>query len=226
MYHFVLMRIATLAEYLTEQEQVELLKKWIKQYSFVVLTGVLIAIALITGWRYYTERHTAFIMRASAVYDRMLMARFQNNAPTMTAEANTLTQHYPHTVYSEMAQFAIANDLLTNRTLNPTSRVLTAESALMSIIKHSHVPAFRQIARIRLARIYIAEKRSDKAINLLNKIEDKTFSGYVNEVVGDAYFAAGNRTKAREAYGTALNEIQNADTTRPLLRMKYDDLAS
>lgn len=220
------MRIATLAEYLTEQEQVELLKKWIKQYSFVVLTGVLIAIALITGWRYYTEQHSAFIMRASTVYDRMLMARFQNNTANVTSEANSLTHQYPHTAYSEMAQFAIANDLLADRSLSPASRVLTAESALMSIIKHSHVPAFRQIARIRLARIYISEKISDKAVKLLNTVDDKTFAGYINEVTGDAYTAAGNRAKARKAYGDALKEIPNADTIRPLLRMKYDDLAT
>ncbi len=45
-----------MTEYLTEQEQVELLKNWIKQYSLVILAGVLIAAIGISGWRYWQQR--------------------------------------------------------------------------------------------------------------------------------------------------------------------------
>ena len=46
-----------MTEYLTEQEQIELLKTWIKQYSLVIiLTAWSFAIVAITGWRYWQQR--------------------------------------------------------------------------------------------------------------------------------------------------------------------------
>lgn len=209
-----------MTEYLTEQEQIELLKNWIKQYALVILAGMVIAIIAITGWRYWQERQVKMLKHASAIYDEMLTVRSQNNTAVTMARAEKLISHYPKTIYGQMAALMLARaDVL-------QKDYPEAEKHLRWVIDQSSVPALRQIARLRLARLQIAEQKTDLALTTLQKVDTKSFNGLIDEVRGDAYFAAKDLNKAREAYKLALSELPNAEEIRPLLQMKYDNLAT
>lgn len=207
-----------MTDYLTEQEQIELLKGWIKQYSLVILAAVLVAVISITGWRYWQQRQMKILSHASSVYDEMLVKRAQHDSAATLIQARKLFKHYDNTVYGSMAAFVLARDAVLKKDY------LEAEKRLSWVVDHSHVDSFRQIARIRLARVYIAEQKPEDAINALKKVNDKHFSGFINETRGDAYFAANNLAKARESYQQALKDMPNAEVMRPLLQMKYDNL--
>lgn len=208
-----------MTEYLTEQEQIEVLKNWIKQYSLVILAGVVIAIIGITGWRYWQQRQNKILTHASAIYDEMLTARVQNNADTMLTQAQKLRTHYPQTTYSQLAALMLARNALIQH------HYAQAEEPLNWVINHSKIAALRQITRIRLARVLIAEQKYETAVKALEKIEDKNFNGLTYEVKGDAYFAMKNIPMARQSYQQALINLPNAEVIRPLLQMKYDNLA-
>ncbi|OGT39499.1 MAG: hypothetical protein A3F12_03040 [Gammaproteobacteria bacterium RIFCSPHIGHO2_12_FULL_38_14] len=209
-----------MTDYLTEQEQIELLKNWIKQYSAVIIAGVLLAILGITGWRYFQSRETKMLTHASAVYDEMLTKRAQNNIQETLVQANKLFTHYSNTSYSQLAAFMLARDAALN---NQTQE---AQKYLSWIMKHSNIPSFRQIARIRLARILITAQKPDEALRLLKKQDDKSFNSLINEIKGDAYFAQGNIAMAKLSYKNALDNLPNAEATRPILQMKYDNLST
>ena len=58
--------------YITEQEQIALLKKWLKTYGPHVILGIIIALGLGLGWRYchsYTLQKTD---TASVMYVNMM----------------------------------------------------------------------------------------------------------------------------------------------------------
>lgn len=209
-----------MTEYLTEQEQVELLKNWIKQYSLVILAGVLLAIAAITGWRFWQERTAKEYAHASAIYDEMLTTRSQNDKDATQVQATKLFSHYQNTTYSQMAALMLAR----SATLQNNNQ--EAQKQLQWVIDHSDINSIRQIARLRLARLLIATSQADEALSVLGTVEDKTFSGLIEEVKGDAYLAKKDKPKAREAYKLALEQLPNADVIRPLLRMKFDNLAT
>ncbi len=209
-----------MTDYLTEQEQIEILKNWIKQYSLVILAGVLIAVAAITGWRYWQQRQTKIIHHASAVYDEMLTKRAQNEPAATLVQAQKLFDHYSQTTYGQMAAFMLARDAITQK------NYADGEKYLKWVLKKSSTASIREIARIRLARIYIAMNQSEQALTTLEKVEDKTFNGLIEEVKGDAYVSMHNTTLARRAYKQALDDLPNAETVRPLLQMKYDNLAT
>lgn len=208
-----------MTEYLTEQEQIELLKNWIKQYSLVILTGVVIAIAAITGWRYWQRHQTNILYHASSVYDEMLTSRAQNDAAATTEQAQKLANHYSRTPYAELAALMLTRSYIIKKDF------AGAEKNLHSVIDHGDISAVRQIARLRLARLFIDEQKADQAISVLTKVEDKSFAGLIDEVRGDAYLAQKNIPLARQAYKQALAELPNAEVIRPLLQMKYDNLA-
>jgi predicted negative regulator of RcsB-dependent stress response len=209
-----------LTEYLTEQEQIELLKNWIKQYSLVILTGVLLAVACISGWRYWQQRQANIAYHASSIYDEMLTKRAQHNTTAIITQAQKLYSHYPNTTYGQMAALTLARAEVMRKNYPEAKKYLSW------VIKKSHIRSFRQIARLRLARILIAEHDVSATLALLEKSEAAQFNGLTEEVRGDAYFAMQDFSKARAAYKKALSELPNALETRPLLQMKYDNLAS
>lgn len=96
---------------------------------------------------------------------------------------------------------------------------------LNGVISHSKNSSIKEIARIRLARILLTEQKPDEALDLLKKRDDKNYLGLVDEIRGDAYLIQHNFTAARHAYQLALQELPNAEVTRPILEMKYANLA-
>ncbi len=215
------MRIAPLTtEYMTEQEQIELLKSWVKQYSIVILAGVLAAAIAIFGWRTWQDRQYRILSHASAIYDEMLTARAQNNAEATVVQSQKLFDHYPKTTYAQLAALMLARDAAYKKDY------AKAITEVNWVIQHSDISSMRQIARLRLARIQLAQQQPAESIKTLDTVEDKSFNGLINEERGDAYYALKENKKAREAYQQALNDLPNADVIRPLLQMKFDNLAT
>lgn len=209
-----------MTDYLTEQEQIQQLKTWIKQYGLTILMGILIALIITSGWRYWQSYKIKILTHASGVYDEMLALRAQGNTSGSIVQAKKLLSHYPKTPYAQMAAFLIARDAVLRK--NYPEAILQ----LNWVMDHTKVNSIREIARLRLARVYIAEKKPQDALNSLAKVDDKSFAGLVDEIKGDAYFSMNNKASARHAYQLALQELPNAEVTRPILQMKLDNLAT
>ncbi len=212
-------RGVSLTEYLTEQEQIQQLKNWVKQYGMTILTGVIVAVIITSGWRYWQSYRNRILSHASVVYDEMITARAQNNTQDASVQAKKLVSHFPKTPYAQMAALMLAREDVLKKNYSD------AEKQLNWVLDHSGEYAIKEIARIRLARVLITEKKPGDALSLLKKMDDKNFIGLVDEVRGDAYLAQNDPNSARSAYQLALSEIPNAEISRPILQMKYDNLA-
>lgn len=208
-----------MTEYLTEQEQIELLKQWIKQYSLVILAGLALSLVTISSWRYWQAREQRILNHASAVYDEMLAARAQNDTNAIQVQSNKLFTHYGKTAYAQFAAFMLARDAAVQ------GKYPEAEKQLQWVIHASSTGSFREIARLRLARLFISENKANQALTTLNTVDDKSFIGLTDEVRGDAYVALKDNAQARTAYQHALAELPNAEVVRPILQMKYDNLS-
>lgn len=209
-----------MTEYLTEQEQIELIKRWIKQYSGVVLGGIVLAIAISSGWNYWREHQIQKLDKASALFDEMSAMRQQNDTQNVNAKATKLYTDYPKTPYGQLAALMLAREDVAEKDYD------SAQRHLNWVIDNSNVTAIRQIARLRLSRLLIAINKPSDSIKLLSTVDDKTFAGLIDEVRGDAYVKMNNVDAARTAYKQALAELPNADTVRPTLQMKYDNLST
>lgn len=209
-----------MTDYLTEQEQIQQLKNWIKQYGLTILAGILIALLITSGWHYWQNYKNRILTHASGVYDEMLTARAQGNKQELSVQADKLLTHYPKTPYAQMAAFMIARDAVLK------NNYPEAINQLNWVIQHTSTKAIREIARLRIARILITEKKPQEAIDLLNKVDDKNFNGLIHEIRGDAFFSMNDLNSARKSYELAMKEIPNSEVTRPILQMKLDDLAT
>jgi len=209
-----------LTEYLTEQEQIQQLKTWLKQYGPTVIAGIILAALFSFGWRLWQHHRNNVIIHASAIYDQMLSARAQNNAGESVIQAKKLLSRYANTPYAEMAALMLAREAVLNKNYDE------AISQLNWVVDHAHTKAIRQIARIREARIFIAQQKPAEAIKLLKNVSDKAFSGLIDEVKGDAFLAMNDKASARKSYEQALAELPNAEVIRPILQLKYENLTT
>lgn len=205
--------------YLTEQEQIQQLKQWVKQYGPPVILGLVLAGLVITGWNYWQQSHLKNLLHASAMYDEMLAFRAQNNEHNMTIEANKLIAHYPKTPYAEMAALMLARSAVEKKQYDE------ALTQLSWVVKHTSTDSLRAIAQIRMARIFITNQKPDAALDTLKTVTNKSFTGLVQEIRGDAYLAKHDTVAAQKAYQQALLTLPNAEITRPILEMKAANLA-
>ncbi len=211
--------VFTLTEYMTEQEQVQQIKNWLKQYGLTIIAGIAIALIITSGWRYWQNYRNKILTHASGVYDEMLAARAQGNSIGAIVQAKKLLKNYSNTPYSQMAAFMLARDAVLKKDYPE------ALNQLNWVIAHSKDKSMREIARLRIARILIADNKPQDSIDSLKKIDDQNFIGLILEIKGDAYLALNDKTAARTSYEQALKELPNGEVTRPILQMKLDNLA-
>jgi predicted negative regulator of RcsB-dependent stress response len=206
---------------MTEQEQIEQLKGWIKQYASTVIAGVVMALIIVTGWHYWDRYKSRKLYHASSVYDEMITFRAQNEVTEANVQANKLISLYPHTPYAPMAALILARDAAMTQNYN------AANKQLNWVIDHSSNKPLREIARTRLARIDLALKNPQGALDVLSDVEDKSFNGLVDQIRGDAYLLMNDTAKAQAAYQQALQALPKEDAGQtPLLQMKVDNLTT
>jgi predicted negative regulator of RcsB-dependent stress response len=78
-----------------------------------------------------------------------------------------------------------------------------AATELQAVTDHSKDNALALIARLRLARVEIAQKKPDAALATLNGLKAGAFEPRYHEVLGDAYYAKGDKTNALKEYLSA-----------------------
>ncbi len=210
-----------MTEYLTEQEQIEQLKNWLKQYGPTIIAGIILAMAIVTCWHYWIRHQNKILTHASSNYDEMLMLRAQNNTNGATNQAQKLLNDYTKTPYAAMAALTLARVAVNNK------NYAEAINQLNWVIDHSRDNAIREIARTRIARINLTENKPDEALALLEKVDDTAFMGLIDELKGDAYLLKKDTAKAKESYQLALQELPKEEVSqRPILQMKLDNLAT
>ena len=211
-------------EYETEEQQVAALKKWWKENGISIITGLFIGITALFGWRYYTDQNNAQAVQASDLYVQILqsVAMSQNMKKPVDEKAidlsNELVNNYPGSPYVALSSLMLAKAEYENENVD----VATAQ--LQLAVKHSSDEVMKQIASLRLSRLYIEQKKYDDAAAILNASHDNVFDAQYEELKGDLYLAKGDNAQARMAYDKAL-ELQG-DTASQLLKLKRQNLGA
>ena len=79
-----------MADYETEEQQVEALKNWWKENGTAVITGAALGIAALSGWRgweWYQEKQAK---EASDMFANVQEAVIKNDAESLQAQSDTL----------------------------------------------------------------------------------------------------------------------------------------
>lgn len=206
-----------MAEFETDEQQLENLRKWWQENGRAVIVGVVLGLGAVGGWRgwiYYSQNHAA---QASALYHTM-MTNLENerhdDVPTL---AERIIADYARTPYAELAALADARAAVAQQDF------ARARARLVWASEHADQPAVRDIARLRLARVLRELGELDAALAALEAAFPAVFEAAVEELRGDLHVARDEPDKARAAYQKALG-AEFASANRSVLEMKFNDL--
>lgn len=204
--------------HISEDEQVEALKKWWKENGTAVFVGVAIGLGVVIGfwkWREYTEN---LAYKASDVYVQFTEALAEKNSETISNRYQTLTKEYSGTSYSVLAAMQMAKQAIENNELDK------AATELQWALDHADHDAIAHLARVRLARVLMAKNKSDDALKLIQGIKPGAFDAEYAEIRGDIFRQQGKASEARKEYQTALDSAVYSGKRREFVKMKMSDL--
>ena len=204
--------------YRTEEEQVEAIKKWWKENGKSIVTGVVIGITAIFGWRAYTGYETRQSEAASTLYEQMLSASRANDKANIRVYADRIITDYQSTTYAVFAKLMLA------KLAAEANDLATAETELRWVLDNNSQNEIGHIARLRLARVLIASNKLDEASKLLSISDKGKFAARYDELRGDIFVKQGKKDEAKQAYEKALTNSIATEDAQSVLQMKLDDL--
>lgn len=211
-----------MTEMRTEEEQIEAIKKWWQENGKQTVLALVVVLGGWFGYQGYQGQQQAAGEAASVVYQEVLTLQNSESEEDKGRRAVLLDQlqkEYGSTVYAQFASLFKAKDAVDAGDLE------AAAAELKSVKDNASDEALRQLATIRLARVYTAQEKPDKALSLLAADNTTAFSAEYFEAKGDALLAKGDQAGARDAYSEAVVEAQRIGANNPILKMKLDDLA-
>lgn len=204
--------------YMTEAEQVEMIKSWWKRYNSIIIVLLSLVLLLIAGFKYWQWHQAKVTEQASNTYEHLMLAFSNQDYKSVRSYANQLVTDYSDTVYADAARLTLAKLYVTHE------HYQRAQVLLEEVASHSKMKALADVARIRLARLWVEEKSYDRALNELAAVTDGAYFPVVNELRGDIYSSTGRYQQAATYYHKAIDAVQKNGMGNLFLEMKSNEL--
>jgi predicted negative regulator of RcsB-dependent stress response len=207
-------------EYLTDDEQLEAVKRAATEYAPWLIGGVVAGAIAFFGIRYYQTYTNDRALQAAAQFSAMTLAMQANDESKSRQIAAGLIKNYASSPYADQAQLALARIDVEDGHLDQAIAPLT------QVMNNSKDSELRQVARLRLARVLIDQGRPDDALKTLPDPIAASFAAPAHAVRGDAYLAKKDKTHALSEYQAALGIADSAGINSALLELKIQDLGA
>ena len=205
-------------DYLTDDEQLENVKRIVAENWVWVVGGVVLGTAMVFGYRFYDSNRNSRALRAAAQFDAMTSTLEANAAAKSRQVADGIIKDFPGSPYADQAQLAIA------RLYVDAGQLANAVAPLTQVMTSSKDTELRHIARLRLARVMIDQGKPDDALSTLAADAPGAFAARYHEVRGDAFRAKNDPKSALTEYKAALEGGDARSVDSALLQLKIADL--
>jgi predicted negative regulator of RcsB-dependent stress response len=203
---------------LSESEQWERAKAWLRENGLWIITGCAIGIGGWFGWGWYQNRQVTLAETASARYEEMIDAfQREDRARAMTI-VEELNRDHARTPYAHLSTLIAARFQVEGNELDK------AAAGLKSVMDGAKDDELRMIARLRLARVQAAQNKFDEALTTLTVPEAGEFAPRLSDVRGDVLLAKGDRAGALREYLAARSGDVKGRIDTELLDLKIRDL--
>jgi predicted negative regulator of RcsB-dependent stress response len=200
--------------YISDDEQVEAIKKWWKENGMSVLGGLVLGLAIVFGWQGWNYYHNTKGENASILFSNLENQMAAGNQDAVVDIAKQLYGDYDSTAYATFAALQMA------KLSYSKGEKLTAQENLQWAMDNAPDPSLRDMARLRLGQLLLDMQKYPQA-DALAKEPSKFMPGSFAELQGDIARAQDDRKAAQAAYRQAL-ELGVEDRAR--VQMKLVDL--
>lgn len=204
--------------YISDKEQVEMMKNWWRENGKFLLGSIAAVLLLSAGWRYWQNYKFKDAAIASSVYEQMLNHESNQDYTAVESDVTELQTNHAKTPYAALGALVAAQNAVNSNKMD------LALKKLNWVIHNSKNKDFKQIASMRLARVLLGMKKYDDALLSLSDIEAKAYLPLIQELRGDILLAKGDENGARIAYQTALHSLRASAPNRTLLQIKANQV--
>jgi predicted negative regulator of RcsB-dependent stress response len=166
------------------------------------------------GWRWYNEHHERQNIAASVLYNHLMNDALSGTVPKPVDVAimQRFKKDYPTSTYRELAELFSARQAVEKGDLPQ------AEQILQSAVHGGANPALIDLARLRLARVQIAQAQPQRAVKTLQGISQKA-SGLMQMAANieraNAYVALKQNDKAQQLMSQVMAQAKSAGVEVP-----------
>ena len=205
-------------EYLSDDERLEMAKKWWQENYRSILLGALIAVVVVGGWRYWQYRTQSRNEAASAMFTDLETAMQKHDQAGALKLGGQIMDQYSDTAYATQSALNLAQLQVS------AGKLPEGEKLLQWAMDHSKDRGLQLLARLRLARVQLAAGDAKSAIETLKTQDVSGFAPLFDELRGDAEVRLGDNDQARADYKQALTEWSEQMGDSSMLQMKLDSL--
>lgn len=206
--------------YLNEYEQWNALKKWWQKYNAIVIVLFSLVLLSCSAYKYWQWHQESRMQQASNTYERMMLASANHQSQQIMKLANSLVKEFPNSIYADAARLSLAKLAVLAKNYDEV------EKQLKLVAFDSQISELSDVAKIRLARLWVSHQRYQEALDVLKGIKGDAYLPLVDELRGDIYTGMNQFDKAVDFYRQALSEVQNYGVGHLFLEMKSNDLTA
>lgn len=202
--------------YVTEQDQLEAIKKWWKENWKAIGFGLVIGVGGLAVWRAWDRQVTSRAENASSRFERLMSEIEAKKTSEAEATGKELVRVFAQSPYASFAALTLAKLAVEANDLPK------AKEHLLWVLGHS--AELQRVAGMRLARVYLAEGTAEKAWLLVDRMPGTEKSPSYHELKGDVLAWQGKVDEARTAYREALVLAGAPEAESSGVQAKLDDL--
>ncbi len=205
---------------LEEQEQLDELKHFWKQYGDLITWGLIAIFGAFAAWNgyHYWQRDQA--AKASVMYDEVERAALSGDVSHLDRSLVDMKERFAGTAFAQQA------GLLAAKTYYDKGNVDASKAALSWVAGKSADEGYQAIAKLRLAGVLLETKAYGEALEQLAGAFPKDFAVLAADRRGDILLAQGKKTEARAEYEKAYKGMDARNEYRRLVEVKLNALGA
>ncbi|ABM94952.1 YfgM family protein [Methylibium petroleiphilum] len=205
---------------LQEQEQLDSIKHFWKQYGNLITWVLIIALggfAAFNGWQWMQRDRS---VKASVLFDELDKAVIAGDTDKAARVFSDMKDRYGSTAFAGQA------GLLAAKAQFEKGQNDAARASLEWVIGNASDKEYAVLARLRLAGVLLDEKKYDEALKALPTDPPQSFAGLAADRRGDILTAQGKPAEARTAYQAAFDAMPPTLDYRRLVEAKLTALGA
>jgi len=203
---------------LEEQEQLDQLKHFWKTWGNLISWVLIAILGSYAAWNGYQYWQRSQAVKASALYDEVERAVASGDVSRVERSLADMKDKFGSTQFAQQAA------LLAAKTLQAQGKTDAARAALAGVADSASDPAYRDVARLRLAGLLLDAKSYDDALKQLNMEFTPAMAGLAADLRGDVLQAQGQTAQAVTAYQQAWTQLADVADYRRLVQAKLNAL--
>ncbi|OYU44467.1 MAG: hypothetical protein CFE44_12785 [Burkholderiales bacterium PBB4] len=201
---------------LEEQEQLDELKHFWKQYGNFVTGALLAALTAFAGWNGYQQWERSQAAQAAGMFDEVERVVISGDVVMAERAFSDIKERFGRTAYAHQSGLLIA------KLAYEKEKPEVAKSVLTWVAEKSSDEGYAAIAKLRLSGVFMDEKSFDAALKLLDAATPLEFAGLFSDRKGDIYAAQGKAIEARAEYQKAYATFDERSDYRRLVEIKLN----